>query len=92
MVVVELSLRSGPGFALSIPFSDRSKLSPDERARLSPAIWVVGVGGTALFAVAQVVNRLGWLHSPTSAPLYWGVLWLIFFGATQFYRNLFDSH
>ena len=56
-------------FALSIPFSDRSKLSPDERARLSPAIWVV--------ALAE--------------PLYWGVLWRIFFGAPQFYHNLFDS-
>ncbi len=76
-------------FAFSVPYSGRSKLKPGERARLSPVIWVIGVGGTALVVVAQVVNGLGWFHSPSAAPLYWGILWLIFFGATQFYRNLF---
>jgi len=76
-------------FALSVAYSGRSKLTPDDRARLSPVIWVVGVGGTALVALAQVVNGLGWFHSPSAAPLYWGVLWMILFGALQFYRNLF---
>ena len=76
--------------ALFVPYSGRTRLTPDERARLSPVIWVLGVGGTALVAVAQVVNGLGWFHSPSAAPLYWGVLWMILFGAMQFYRNLFD--
>jgi Na+/melibiose symporter-like transporter len=74
---------------LSVPYASRSRLTPDERARLSSLIWVLGVGGTALVAVAQVVNGLGWLHSPSAAPLYWGVLWMILFAAMQFYRNLF---
>jgi len=74
---------------LSVPYAGRSKLTPEERARLSPLVWVLGVGGTTLVALAQVVNGLGWFHSPSAAPLYWGVLWMIAFGAMQFYRNLF---
>lgn len=74
---------------LYVPYSGRSKLAPSDRAQLSPAIWVLGVGGTALVALAQVVNGLGWFHHPSAAPLYWGVLWMILFGAMQFYRNLF---
>lgn len=75
--------------ALSVPYASRSQLTPDERSRLSPFIWVLGIGGTALVALAQVVNGLGWLHSPSAAPLYWGVLWMILFASMQFYRNLF---
>jgi hypothetical protein len=91
--------RCGPGraylyalflvFVLSVPYAGRSRLTPDEQTRLSPVIWVLGIGGTTLVAVAQVVNGLGWVHSPSAAPLYWGVLWMILFGAIQFYRNLF---
>jgi hypothetical protein len=76
-------------FVLSVPHAGRSRLTPDERTRLSPVIWVLGIGGTTLVAVARVVNGLGWVHSPSAAPLYWGVLWMILFGAMQFYRNLF---
>ncbi len=76
-------------FVLTVPYSGRSKLTPDERDRLSPLVWVLGVGGTALVALAQVVNGLGWFHSPSAAPLYWGLLWMILFAAMQFYRNLF---
>ena len=76
-------------FVLFFPYSGRSKLTPDERAQLSSAVWVLGVGGTIFVVLAQVVNGLGWFHSPSAAPLYWGVLWMIFFAAMQFYRNLF---
>jgi hypothetical protein len=76
-------------FVISIPVVARSKLTPDERTRLSPVIWMLGVGGTGLVALVQVVNGLGWFREPSAAPLYWGVLWMIFFGALQFYRNLF---
>ncbi len=76
-------------FVLSLPYSSRSKLTPDERAQLSPAVWLLNVGGSILVALAQVVNGTGWFHSPSPAPLYWGILWTILFGAVQFYRNLF---
>ncbi len=76
-------------FVLTIPYSGRSKLIPEDRVRLSPVVWILGVGGTTLVALAQIVNGLGWLHSPTAAPLYWGVLWMILIGSMQFYRNLF---
>jgi hypothetical protein len=74
---------------LTVPYSGRKQLTPEERTRLSPVIWLLGVGGTALVALAQVVNGLGWVHHPSAAPLYWGVLWMILFGSMQFYRNLF---
>lgn len=74
---------------LFVPYQGRARLTPAERDRLSPAIWVTGIGGTALVAVAQVVNAGGWFREPNAAPLYLGVLWMILFGTLQFYRNLF---
>jgi len=74
---------------LLIPLSERRHLSLEQRARLSPVVWVVGLGGTALVLACQLANSAGWFGEPTAGPLYLGVLWMILFGAHQFYRNLF---
>jgi hypothetical protein len=74
---------------LYVPFVGRSKLTLEERSRLSGAIWLLGIGGTGLVALVLLANASGWFGEPNSAPLYWGVLWMILFAAMQFYRNLF---
>ena len=72
-----------------VPFMSRATLTLAERARLSPVIWVVGIGGTGIIAACLLANAAGWFGEPNSGPLYLAVLWMIFFASLQFYRLLF---
>ena len=72
-----------------VPFMTRARLSKADRARLSPAIWIFGIGGAAFFLAALLANAAGMFGEPSSAPVYLCVLWTIFLAAVQFFRLLF---
>lgn len=75
---------------LFLPFSARGSLSPESRAQLSPTIWVSAIGGTSAVVILQLANAVGMFGQPGPAPIYLGILWLIFLGALMYARLLFD--
>lgn len=74
---------------LAFPYLARGKLPAEQRAQLSRVIWVLSVGGTALVVAFQLANAAGNLGEPSAAPVYIGIVWMIFVAALMFARLLF---
>ncbi len=76
------------GALIILPFSARSSMSTGSRGQLSKTIWLVSVGGMSFVLFSQIVNAAGTFGEPGPAPLYLGILWLIFLAALMYARML----
>lgn len=74
------------GLLLVLPFALRYAMSPTGRAQLSKTIWLTGISGTFLVLCSQIANAAGLLGQPRSAPLYLGIVWMIFLAALMYAR------
>jgi hypothetical protein len=73
---------------LFLPFYLRSLMTLEGRAQLSRFIWIVGTGGNFLALSSQIANATGLFGDPSPAPLYLGIVWMIFMAALMYARML----
>ena len=76
------------GALLIIPFALRSSLSPETRGQLSKTIWFLSIGGMFVVLISQILNVAGAFREPGPAPVYLGIVWLIFLAALMYARML----
>ena len=72
--------------AVSVYLSRR--LVPEDRSRLSSALWVIHLGGHPMLVGVLLANMAG-LFGPTSpGPIMASLIWLLFFSSLLFVRML----
>ena len=75
---------------IASPFRARSVMSDEGAQKLARSIWVMTVGGVFVVLVAQIANTLSVFGEPIAAPIYLGILYLIFLATVMYSRMLFD--
>jgi hypothetical protein len=86
--ILGVVLLAGTAMFIGVAVVSARRMSPGARSSLSPAVWLIGIGGCVLALLWNGLNLLGWPSPLSFGPIAATLVWYLVLASLMFFRLL----